>query len=131
MRKISSEGFKSDESVDKMMDGFGDMIVEMKKINLANNLDYAMGLQFLERLAKSGKVNAVEKKMLRDILEDADGNPKQGETLELMKKELKRMKVAENREEPFKNNITTNYVDKDTYYVWNANDNKSRRDDWK
>ena len=46
MRKISGEGFKSDESVDKMMDRFGDMIVEMKKINLANNLDYAMGLQF-------------------------------------------------------------------------------------
>ena len=57
MRKISGEGFKSDESVDKMMDRFGDMIVEMKKINLANNLDYAMGLQFLERLEKSGKEN--------------------------------------------------------------------------
>ena len=44
MRKISGEGFKSDESVDKMMDRFGDMIVEMKKINLAQTLDYAMGL---------------------------------------------------------------------------------------
>ena len=32
--------------------------------------------------------------MLRDILEDADRNLKAGETLELMKKELKRMKVA-------------------------------------
>ena len=67
MRKISGEGFKSDESVDKMIDRFGDMIVEMKRIRLAENLDYAMGLQFLERLEKSGKVNAVEKKMLRDI----------------------------------------------------------------
>ena len=44
MRKISGEGFKSDESVDKMIDRFRDMIVEMKKIKLANNLDYAMGL---------------------------------------------------------------------------------------
>ena len=130
MRKVSGEVFKSDESVDKMMDRFGDMIVEMKKINLANNLDYAMGLQFLERLEKSGKVNTVEKKMLRDILEDADGNPKEGETLELMKKELKRMKVAENREEPFKKDIVTNYVDEDTYYVQNADDNRSRRDNW-
>ena len=49
MRKISGEGFKADESVDKMMDRFGDMIVEMKNIRLAQNLDYAMGLQFLER----------------------------------------------------------------------------------
>merc|ERR1711895_232577 len=60
-----------------------------------------MGLQFLKRLEKSGKLNTVEKKMLKNILEDADGNPKAGETLELMKKDLKRIKVAENREEPF------------------------------
>ena len=118
-RKISGEGFKSDKSVDKMMDRFGDMIVEMKKINLANNLDYAMGLQFLERLEKSGKVKAVENKISRPILEDADGNPKTGENLELMKKELKGMKVAENREEPFKKKegTTTNYLEDNTYYV--------------
>ena len=80
MRKISGEGFRSDENVDKMIDRFGDMILEMKKISLIENLDYAMGLQFLERLEKSGKVNAVEKKMLRDILEDADGNREEGNT---------------------------------------------------
>ena len=74
MRKISGEGFKSDESVDKMIDRFGDMISEMKRIRLAENLDYAMGLQFLERLEKRRKVNTVEKKLLRYILEDADGN---------------------------------------------------------
>ena len=45
-----------------MKDRFGDMILDMKRIRLAENLDYAMGLQFLERLEKSGKVNAVEKK---------------------------------------------------------------------
>ena len=44
MRKISGEGFKSDENVDKMIDRFGDMITEMKKIKLAENLDYAMEL---------------------------------------------------------------------------------------
>ena len=44
MRKISGEGFRSDENVDKMIDRFGDMILEMKKIRLAEN--YAMGLQF-------------------------------------------------------------------------------------
>ena len=50
----------------------------MKMIKLAENLDYAMGLQFLERLEKSSKVNAVEKNILRDILEDVNGNPKKG-----------------------------------------------------
>ena len=51
----------------------------------------------------------------------------------MMKKELKRMKEVENREEPFKDKkgIATNYLDEDTYYVWNAEDNKSRRDNWK
>ena len=47
-----------------------------------------------------------------------------------MKKELKRMKVAENREEPFKKGIETNYVDEDVYFVRNGGDNRSRRDNW-
>ena len=64
-----------------MLHSFGDMITEMKKIKLAENLDYAMGLQFLERLENSSKVYAIEKKILRDIMEDVDGNPKKGETL--------------------------------------------------
>ena len=131
MREISGEGFKPDESVDKTIDRFGDIIVEMKRIRLAENLDYAMGLKFLERLEKRGKVNAMERKMLRDILEDTDGNPKEGDILDMMKKELKRMKVAENREEPFKKGIVTNYLAEDTYYIWNAEDNRSRRDNWK
>ena len=95
MRKISDKGFKSDESVDKMIDRFGDMMVEIEKIRLEDNLNYAMGLRFLKRLEKSGKVNAVEKKMLRDIWEDADGNPREVEILKMMQKELKRMKVVE------------------------------------
>ena len=32
MRKISGDGFKSDENMDKMIDGFGDMITEMKQM---------------------------------------------------------------------------------------------------
>ena len=61
MRKISGEGFKSDENVDRMIDRFGDTILEMKKIKLAETLYHVMGLQFLEKLEKSGKVNAVGK----------------------------------------------------------------------
>ena len=70
----------------------------------------------------------MEKMKLRDVLEDEDGNPRQGDMLEMMKKELKRMKVAENREEPFKNGIETNYVGEDVYFVRNGNRNRSRRD---
>ena len=38
---------------------------------------------------------------LKDVIEDIDGNPREGDTLEMLKKELRRMKVVENHEEPF------------------------------
>ena len=41
------------------------------------------------------------------------------------------MKVAENREEPFKKGIETNYVDEDVYYVRNGKENRCIRDNWK
>ena len=39
-----------------------------------------------------------------------DGNPKDGNTMEAMKKELKKLKVAENREEPFPKETKTFYA---------------------
>ena len=44
--------------------------------------------------------------------------------MKLMKKELRKMKVVENFEEPFKRENTT-------YYVWNTEDNRSRMDNWR
>ena len=40
----------------------------------------------------------MKKLRLKDILEDVEGNPKEGDNdkMELMKKELKRLKVADN-----------------------------------
>ena len=60
----------------------------------------------------------------KDILEDVNVNPKNGDIFELMKKELRKMKVAGNCEEPFKKENTT-------YYVQNTQDNKSRMDNWR
>ena len=42
IRKFSGEGFKSDENVDRMIDRFGDTILEMKKIKLAETLYHVM-----------------------------------------------------------------------------------------
>ena len=61
MRRISGNGFWSDEKIDMMIDRFEEMITETEKIKLAENLKYAMGLQFLERLENSGKIDAVER----------------------------------------------------------------------
>ena len=71
----------------------------------------------MERLDNCGKIIAVERMKLKDMIEDVNGNPKDGDTLELMKKELRKMKAVENREEPFKNENTT-------YYKGNTDDNR-------
>ena len=38
MRKISGAGFKSDENIDLMIDRFEDMVTEIERIKLAENL---------------------------------------------------------------------------------------------
>ena len=57
------------------------------------------------RVKKLQKINAVQLLKLRDVIEDVNGNPRAGDTMEMIKKELKKMKVVENREEPFKKGI--------------------------
>ena len=47
-----------------------------------------MALLFLEMLENSGKINAVEREGLREVIEDVEGNPKAGDTLNLIKKKL-------------------------------------------
>ena len=124
MKKISESGFKSEDKIDVMIDRFEEMITETENIRLAENLRYVMSLQFLERLENCGQINAVDRIKLKDMMEDVNGNPQDGDTLELMKKELRKMKVVENREEPFKNENTT-------YYIRNTDNNRSRKDNWK
>ena len=101
MRMISGSNFKSEEKIEMKIDKFEEMVTKVDRIGLVNNFRYAMSLQFLERLEKCGDINAVERMKLKDVIEDVDGNPKEGNTFEMMKKVLKKMKVDENHEEPF------------------------------
>ena len=55
----------------------------------------AISLQFLERLENCVKITAVESMKLRDVIEDVNGNPRLGDSIEMMKKELRKMKVVE------------------------------------
>ena len=55
MKNIS--GFKTDEKVEVLMDRFEDMVTEVDRIELGTNLKYALSLQFVDRLEKSGKIN--------------------------------------------------------------------------
>ena len=92
MRKISGNGFKSDDKIDVMIDRFEDMLTERKKIKLEENLDYAKALQFLERLDNSGKINALDRQGLREVIEDVEGKPKAEDAVNLMKKKLRKRK---------------------------------------
>ena len=96
MQKISR--FKTEEKVNMLIDRFEEMVTEIEAVKLVDRLKYALSAQFVDRLEESGKINSNEKLRLKDILEDMEGNPKEGDsdTMELMKKELKRLKVADN-----------------------------------
>ena len=51
------------------------------------------------------------------------GEPKEGDTLEILKKELRRRKVVENHEELFSKDTTA-------YHVQNTKDNRRRKGRW-
>ena len=95
MKKICT--FKMSGNVDSLIDNFEEMILEMSSLDMSTpRMEYAVTAQFVDRLEESGKINATEKLRLKDILEESDGRPKRGDTTTLMKRELKRLKVAEN-----------------------------------
>jgi len=121
MKKIS--GFQTDNKVDVLINRFEEMVTETETLGLAERLRYALSSQFIDRLEDSGKINSGERVRLKDILEDVDGNPKAGDTMETMKKELKRLKGAENHEEPF--------VKETKMYYTRTEESRSRYNNWK
>ena len=108
--------------MDTLINNFDERGIEAENLNLATRQKYALSTQFIDRLEESGKINSNVKLRLKDILEHTEGNPKEGETTESMKKEFKRLKIAENREEPFAVKETKTYYTKDEYNQSRYND---------
>ena len=46
-------GFRTDEKVETLMDNFEKMMTEIRKLDLVRHLEYAVTLQFLDRVEKS------------------------------------------------------------------------------
>ena len=67
-----------DDSVETLIDRFEEMMTEVNKEKLAENLKYALLSQFVDRLEKESKINAREKLRLKDVMEDNDGKPRVG-----------------------------------------------------
>ena len=98
MRMISGSNFKTEDKIEMKIDKFEEMLTEVERIGFVNNFRYALSLQFLERWEKCGDNNIVERMKLKDVIEDVNSNPKAEDTLELMKKEFRKIKVIENHE---------------------------------
>merc|ERR1712089_27976 len=112
------------------MDGW--MMTETKKVNLAAKLDYALTLQFMDRLEKEGKISSDERMRLKDEIETKKGKSKVINSSERVQKELRRMKVINNREKVFDKPIDTHYVrDNSSYGKWKSQMEKNgyRRSD--
>ena len=90
--------FKTEGGIENTTDKFGKMMVEVKKLDLAANLNFAMMLQFMERLEKNGKISSDERMRLKDEIETKEGKPKVADSAEIVQRELKRMKIVNNRE---------------------------------
>merc|ERR1711867_109801 len=90
--------FKTEGGVENTTDGFGKMMAELRKLDLAANLNFAMTLQFMDRLEKNGKISSDERMRLKDEIETKEGKPKFADSSERVQKELRRMKVVNDRE---------------------------------
>ena len=65
-------------------------------------------------MEKSGKISNDERMRLKDEIETKDGKPKVTDSTEIVQKELKRMKIVNNRENLWKDKVTdTHFVNKE------------------
>ena len=111
--------FKTDGNIEETTDKFGKMVIEANKIDLAANLNFAMTLQFINRLEKAGKLSSDEKMRLKDEIETKEGKPKYSDSADRIQKEIKRMKVENNRENIWETKMTdTHFVRESRYGNW-------------
>merc|ERR1712115_212034 len=113
--------FKVEGEIESITDRFERMMTETKKVDLAAKLDYALTLQFIDRLEKEGKISSDERMRLKDEIETKEGKSKVTNSAEIVQKELRRMKVINNREKVFDKTIDTHYVgDNSRYGKWRS-----------
>ena len=91
------------------------MITETAKIKLANNLDYALSLQFIDKLEKNNKINSEEKLCLKEAIEDNIGKLQHGDIPKHLKKEIKSIQIEDSREEKYDKEFKTNYMREGRY----------------
>ena len=71
MKKISE--YKTEGKIEEMIHNFERLMTYVEKIDLAQNLNYALTMQFVDRLERDGKINKEEKYRLKDEMETREG----------------------------------------------------------
>jgi len=123
MEKIHAS--KTDRTVDSPIDD--ETTLETAKSEIFTpRMEQVTSAQIEEELEASDKEKATEKLRPKDTLEEPDGKPKRGKTREFVKRELRGLKVVENRDEPF----TTSSA-KETFENYVTNDRRTRIDYWR
>ena len=72
-------------------------MTEVDMLDLVQNLNYALTLQFVDKLEKDGKINKKERYIRKDEMETKKGRPKGKNVVENVKKEFRRMQVFNNQ----------------------------------
>ena len=84
-----------------------------------------MMLQFKDILEKNGNISSDDRMRLKDEIETKEGKPKFADSAERVQKELKRMKIVNNRENIWDVKLT------DTHFVRERVDMENRRITWR
>ena len=76
-----------------------------------------MTIQFIDRLEKNGKINSDERMRLKDEIETKEGKPRVKDSSQRVQRELRRMKVVNNRDNVLKNKtVDMHYVRENSRY---------------
>ena len=76
-----------------------------------------MMLQFMDRLEKNGKISSDERMRLKDEIETKEGKPSVIDSSDRVQRELRRMKVVNNRDNVFDDKpVDTHYVRENSIY---------------
>ena len=95
---------------------------EFQKLDVGKNLNYFLAVLFLKESLQNEIINEIEKRAIEDLIH----NSNDGEIMNLIKKEFKKIKIEGKRDLP---QHMSDVDENKTYFVKDRN--RSRYDAWK
>ena len=91
-----------------------------ERIRLSCKLEFCRDIAIYENIRKNRKISSDERMRLKDKIETEDGKSKDGDSAEVVQKELKRMKIVNNKENLWDVKLTdTHFVrEREREHIW-------------